>query len=344
MALTIKEAVRKWGQEYLAICGLAKYFPTMNSQSHVFFVDGNSDKGNDGVNTLGQVPEEPFLTVTQALSKCTSKANDYIFILNYPSTAPAETWPISIGKERVHILGIHQGIMPHFKVINPQDTDNPVFVFTTGGAYCELGYMIMGCSNGSAKGTIEMQTGGLFGNHIHHCGFGLWGKSNSDAAFGICTTGGSTPTIGEMLYSVIEHCKFGSLLTTSGIQIPDTFKGPNTVKGTIIRNNHFATGVRSINVLATTADFASGGIYNNTFEVPDSADGEAVYFANGAQGSVHKNYAWTVDGAVPAQNPFFDADHAGTPTMGWGMNFRGPGDVATDTLRGTGAIAAPDDN
>ncbi|GAF76408.1 unnamed protein product, partial [marine sediment metagenome] len=227
--------------------------------------------------------------------------------------------------------------------INPQTTDYPVFVFTTAGAYCELGHMIMGCTSGSAKGAIEMQTGGLFGNHIHHCGFGLWGKGSSDAAFGISVTGGTTPTIGEMMYGVIEHCKFGSLLTVSGIQIPTGFVGPNSVKGTIIRNNHFNTGVRSINVLATHADFASGGIYNNTFEVPDSADGEAVYFASGAAGNVHGNAAWVADGVQMGNNPFFDAGGTG---MGFGINTRGGGERETwsagqGTWAGSGALPTP---
>lgn len=328
MALTIKEAVRKWGPEYLAICGLARFFPTMNSESHVFFVDGNAGVGDDGVNTLGQIPNEPFLTITHALSKCTTKANDYIFILNYSSTAPAEDWPISIGKERVHILGIHQGIMPHFKIINPQSTDSPVFVFTTAGAYCELGHMIMGCSSGSAKGAIEMQTGGLFGNHIHHCGFGLWGKSNSDAAFGIRVTGGSTPTIGEMMYSVIENCNFGTLLTTSGIDVPAAFVGPNSIKGTIIRNNRFKilTGVVGINVLSTTADFGNGGIFNNRFNVADE-DGIAITLAAGvAGGLIDGNIAGALDNeASMANNPYLTTDACGPA---WGRNWKGGSELA----------------
>ena len=82
MALTIRDACRKWGNEYLTICGYHKYFPTMNSQSHVFFVDGTSTVGDDNAANQGQTPDTPLLTITKALSLCTDGANDYIFVMD----------------------------------------------------------------------------------------------------------------------------------------------------------------------------------------------------------------------------------------------------------------------
>jgi len=56
-ALNVRDCVRKYGSEYLAVCGLAKYFPLMNSESHVFFVNGGwSGVGDDDAANLGKPP------------------------------------------------------------------------------------------------------------------------------------------------------------------------------------------------------------------------------------------------------------------------------------------------
>jgi len=337
MALTIRDATRKWGAEYAAMCGLQKYFPTMNAQSHVFWVDGTSTVGNDAAGNLGQTPDTPLLTITKALSLCTDGANDYVFILDYPSTAPAETWPIAIEKQRVHIIGLLNGPIPRFKIVAPYATaDTGVFAFDinttteTYGAYCEIANLIMGCGDASSiRGAIECHQGGLWGNHIHHCGFGLYGRSSTNSKYGIVLGRSSnTYALGEMLYGLIEHCTFGTLISEAGIVVPeDADSGPNSCLGTVIRNNHFHvnSGDHGIDVLHTAADFGEGGIYNNTFELDgDAADGEAVCFASGAKGSVHGNAAWTADGAIPSNNPFYDA---GSTNMSWGANIRGGGVV-----------------
>lgn len=345
MALTIKEAVRKWGLEYLTYCGLTKYFPTMNSNSHVFFVNGTAGIGNDGVNNLGQVPDEPFLTITKALSECVDGANDYIFILDYPNTAPAETFPIRIEKQRVHIIGVRNGLLPRFKMYTPYATeDTPFFSFninaTTGtyGAYCEIANLLLGCGNASSiRGAIEFHQGGIWGTHIHHCSFGVNGRSSTNAKYGIYMGRSSdTYTAGEMIYGLIENCLFGTLLSAGGIAVPaGTDSGPNACLGTVIRNNHFHvnSGDVGIDVLRTTADFGEGGIYNNTFECDgDAADGEAVKFASGAKGSVHGNAAWTDDGVIMANNPFLDS---GSTNMSFGQNIRGPGKLANSAYIAT---------
>ena len=331
MSLTVRDAVRKWGTEYLAICGLAKYFPSMNSQSHVFFVDGTSTVGNDSAADYGQFPDAPLLTITKAISLCTTQANDYIFILNYPATAPAETWPIAIGKERVHILGVHQAMIPNFKIVSPYATaDTAVFSFESYGAYCELGHLIMGCGNASStRGAIEMHTGGLWGNWIHNCGFGLTNRSGTNAAYGISVGGlvAGEPA-GEIVYGLIEDNIFGALISADGIYVPNVpFVGPNSCCGTVIRRNRFAVAGIGINVLHTVADFKSGGIFDNYFEMSSDVAGKGITFASGAKGAVHGNVGVMMDGAAPTNNPFSDA---GTG-MGWGINYQG----------GTALLAGP---
>lgn len=337
MPLTIRDACRKYGSEYLAMCGLHKYFPTMNAQSHVFWVDGTSTIGNDSAANYGQTPDTPLLTITKALDLCTDGANDYVFILDYPNTAPAETFPIRIEKQRMHIIGVRNGLLPRFKMYTPYATaDTPFFCLningTTGtyGAYCEIANLILGCGNASSiRSAIESHQGGIWGTHIHHCHFGPIGRSSTNAVYGInFGRSSNTYAAGEMLYALIENCTFGTLLSGGGIMIPDgTDSGPNSCYGSIIRNNifHVNSGDRGVNVADTTADFHGGGIFNNIFQCDgDAADGEAVYFASGAKGSVHGNAAWTDDGVIMANNPFFDA---GTTNMSFGLNTRGGGEA-----------------
>lgn len=338
MALTIKEAIRKWGPEYLTICGLVKYFPTMNYNSHVFFVNGTSTIGDDGVNTGGQVPDEPFLTITHALSKCVDGANDYIFILDYPSEAPAETWPIVIAKQRVHIIGLQNGLIPRFKICAPgEDTDTPVFAFgivgETYGAYCEVANLIMGSEKSdSVRGAIEMHQGGLWGNHIHHCAFGLEGRSDTDVAYGIILGRSSdTYKAGEMLYGLIEHCRFGKLITAAGIYVPDgTDSGPNSIYGTIIRKNQFYVndGDVGIHIADTAANLRGGGIYDNRFILAeDNSNGDAITLAAGVRGGfIDGNIASVLlNEATMAYNPYLTTTACGPA---WGLNRKGGSELA----------------
>ena len=338
MALTIKEAVRKWGPEYLTICGLVKYFPTMNYNSHVFFVNGISTIGDDGVNTGGQVPDEPFLTITKALSECTDGANDYVFILDYPATAPAETWPIAINKQRIHIIGLQNGVIPRFKIVVPGDSDDaPVFAFAhhateaSYGAYCEIANLIMGSQKAlTGVGAIECHQGGLWGNHIHHCAFGLEGRSNTDVAYGIILGRSSdTYTAGEMLYGLIEHCRFGKLITAAGIYVPDgTDSGPNSIYGTIIRNNQFYvnSGDVGIHIADVSANLRGGGIYNNKFILAEDSVGDAITLAAGVTGGfIDGNVAGVLaNSATMENNPYLTTTACGPA---WGLNWKGGTDV-----------------
>jgi hypothetical protein len=306
--------MRKWGPEYLAICGLAKYFPVMNSESHVFFVDDGV--GNDGVNTGGQLPDEPFLTITKALSECTSAKNDFIFILNYYQ-ATGETWPISISKGQVHIIGIGYTSGP-WNWVQPTG-DTAAFSLTSGSDGVEIAGLEIGA--GATHAGIEIVTGGIWNVHIHDCGFGT--EHGMTAKHGIRCTGGSTPTIGEMINWLIDNNRFGIKLTASGIEVPTTFVGPNNVKGTIIRDNIFRVvdNGQGINVPLTTADFKDGGIFDNKFIVEGDDDGAAVLFGTGTKGMVDGNQAVYKDEsticAVATGNLFL----TGTDGMSWGRNY-----------------------
>jgi hypothetical protein len=310
----IAEAVHNWGTEYAIQAGLHKYFPVMSPESHIFFVDG--DNGSDSADNNGQTADTPLLTITAALGKCTTKKNDYIFLLNY-YRASGETWPISITKENVHIIGMASAGCPRVWVDPPSTT--AAFELAQGSAHCEIANIQIGA--GATSACIDLTCNGAWGHWIHHNYFAM--KQSMDAKYGILI--GETG-YGENIHGLIEHNIFGAGITESGICI--SANGGNSVRGMIIRNNHFTvnSGDHGVDVLNSGADFQEGGIFNNTFEVDgDAADGEAVYFVSGAKGNVHGNSAWTDDGVIPENNPFFDA---GTTNMSWGANIRGGG-VAT---------------
>lgn len=311
-AKTIDQLTDRYGARYALTCGISKYFPEMKGTSKVFWVEGNL--GSDTAPGLGQTPDAPLATITKALDLCTANTNDYIFIMNTYETE--SSYPIEISKSFIHLIGAWGNKSPMWIHGDKAAGDNPAIEFVAGGANCELAYLELGA--GTTKGGIEVATNGLWANYIHHCRFGM--SLGMGAKNGI-----RVHTTGEMINWIIENCRFGTSLTGNAIDI--IASAPNITKGCIIRNNQFqvASGDRGINC-AAGVDFDDGGIYDNIFELEgDAANGEAVYFASGAKGNVHGNAAWTVDGVIPVNNPFFDA---GTTNMSWGANIRGGG-VAT---------------
>ena len=330
----IAEAVRNWGTEYAIQVGLHKYFPVMSPESHVFFVDG--DNGSDSADNNGQTADTPLLTITAALGKCTTKKNDYIFLLNY-YRASGETWPISITKENIHIIGMASAGCPRVWVDPPSTT--AAFALAQGSAHCEIANIQIGA--GATSACIDVTSNGAWGYWIHHNYFAS--KQSMDAKYGIhCGSGSSN----EMIHSLIENNVFGAGITEAGICIASN-AGGNACHGLIIRNNHFTvnTGDHGVDVLSAGADFQEGGIFNNTFECDgDAADGEAVYFVSGAKGNVHGNAAWTDDGVQMSNNPFLDA---GTTGMSFGMNIRGCGEIGSANegtatgQTGSAALATP---
>lgn len=320
MALTVKEAVRKWGPEYLAICGLAKYFPTMNSESHVFFVDGTDGVGDNGVNTLGQIPDDPFLTITHALSKCTADKNDFIFILNYYQ-ATGETWPIVISKAQVHIIGLGYSSGPCNWVQPTGDT--AAFAISSPANGCEIAGLEIGA--GATHAGIEVIYGGVWNIHIRDCGFGT--ENGMTGAYGIRTSNGVLG--GELINALIENNRFGIKLTASGIEICSAKTGPNSIEGCIIRDNIFKinSGDVGINVAFTSADFADGGIFNNKFILAEDSTGDAITLAAGVTGGfIDGNIASVLANlATMNNNPYLTTTACGPA---WGLNRKGGSELA----------------
>jgi hypothetical protein len=308
--MNIRDATRKWGPEYLAICGLAKYFPVMNSESSVFFVNGNTGNDSDGEN--GQRPETPLLTITKALSLCTSGKNDYIFVLDYYQ-ATGETWPIAITKQQVHIIGVTDEGCPWPWI---QPPGNTAAINCSGNSgYSEIAGLELGA--GAAHGCIEFTHSGIWGVHIHHCNFG-------SSTVGMTGKHGIAMPSGANTEGLIEKCKFGGGLTNDGINLDSAAAA--ALYGCVIRNNIFRVAGIGINV-SLALNFYDGGIFDNKFVMSSDANGTGITFASGATGFVDGNVGVMEDGAAPTNNPFSD----GGTGMGWGINYKG----------GTALLAAP---
>jgi len=310
---TINELTDRYGAKYPLTCGLSHYFPVMNGSSKVFWVEGSI--GDDDAPGCGQTPDAPLDTITKALSYCSDDIpNDYIFVANCTDN---DTYPIQISKAFVHIIGAWGLNSPTWIDGDTGDQDEAAIEFVAGGANCELAYLEFGA--GDAKAGIEAASGTLWANYIHHCRFGM--SLGMGAKYGIEVIAGT-----ETINWIIEDCRFGYLLTSGGIIVPNTV-GTNGVKGTIIRNNHFSVvaSAKGINIADVSGDFKDGGIFNNTFQLDEDADGSAIYFADGAKGSIHGNAAYTDLSVYPTNAPFFDAGASGTPTISLGANVVGGG-------------------
>ena len=303
MAKNIRDCVRMYGSEYLATCGLAKYFPTMSMESSVFFVDGIN--GNDSAGNYGQTPDTPLKTIEAALALVTDNKNDYIFVLDYYQTAAA----ISVAKRLVHIIGITNKAYA-YPWIDPTG-DTAAFTIAAGAFGVEIaGFELGGGTNYAA---INVTANGSWGTHIHDCNFGS-STIGIAGKYGISITGS-----GEMIQGRIENCKFGSGLTAGGIYVSSN--GANTLRGLVIQNCDFrvpGTGDVGINI-STAGDFDEGGIFNNRFRVVAEA-GAAVTAASGVHGLLDGNVAVTDNNATITTAEVYRII-TGANGLGWGRNY-----------------------
>lgn len=169
------------------------------------FVDpghGDASDNNDGTD-----PNEPLLTIAQAMTNCTDGRGDVIWISpgTYNPTAA-----ITVNKSDVRIFGMPQGG-------NPEQPENGVVIYpaasyTTGPMFivevpCTIAYLDIITRNvthtatpatASASLVFDGEGGAFNGGfcHIHHCRFVDWWGSD----YGIWAYAGA--------YNLIEDCNF----------------------------------------------------------------------------------------------------------------------------------------
>lgn len=270
----------------------------------IFYVD--SGAGNDG--NLGTSYFCPVLTVTQALSLCTSGAGDIIQIIaNSPSSPPgSETFPIAVNKSNVTIRGSlgYPGVMLSDSGIGCDEQN--VATFEIGAHYVTIEDMYIGCDNlGTTGGIIEFNgTNSYFGVNIRRCSFDM----QYVPAYGIKVDY-------DQPYLLVEDCMFGRSdiggYTTAGIYIGNLTAG-------MIRRNIF----RKCAGIGISAGLNAGGfdILDCRFNVPSDTVGKAITLAAGSSGiwvdGNRANFGMT----GMTQNPYRDLNNDTSNT--WGLNYQ----------------------
>lgn len=98
MAVTVGNNISsQFGMPLYGISGVLPY------TGNYFFV--NEASGSDG-NTGG--PQDPFATITQALSRCTANNDDVVFVSGTVHLTAALAW----SKNRTHMIGLTGGLAP----------------------------------------------------------------------------------------------------------------------------------------------------------------------------------------------------------------------------------------
>lgn len=306
MSMNIRDAVRRYGSEYLAACGYYKYFPVMNLESSVFWVDWS---GSDTASNEGQTPDTPLLTITKALSYCTAEKNDYIFVRRHYQ-ADGETWPIAVNKTAVHIIGLADGsVVNPGPVLMPETASQEAMNITVG--QCEIAGIEFNGYSATESG-ILINTSGKWGNWIHDCQF------TTALQAGAALHGIEVPAGKEMIYGIVERCIFGIGIASDGINMASAA----SARGMIIRDNFFRVSGIGINIDGT-ADFDEGGIFDNRFNISSNAAGKAIDLADGVVGGAIDGNHVMFEGHTDA--PTAEAIQVGTTTcgMGWGVNYAG---------------------
>jgi len=269
------------GHRLVAPAGIIGAF---NTPGNVFFVDGIAgDNGNDGDN-----PASPWETIAYALSQCTNDHDDYIIILD---CYQQDTFPVSINKSRVHIIGldVENGKYPRM------NASGDTAIFTLDADYCEIARLSLNA--GASHGAIEW-TGSHGRGAIRYCWFGETGAG----LYGIYVP--ATFDAPEML---VEGCRFGAGLTSDGIRIAH-----NMTRG-IIRECTFRPQGIGINV---TNDMAVGWILDNRFLCASDANGQAITLAAASAGVFVDGNSAHIGNTIMTNNPYRDlgSNH-------WGNNY-----------------------
>jgi len=277
----------------------------------VFYVDGLA--GNNG--NIGTDPNQPWLTITYALTQCVADRNDYIIVLDHWQEV------VAINVTRVHIIGLSNYLRPnsnHSFVQMNALADTAIFTVTALANNCEIAGFSFG--GGATHAAIENIAGTPMGLHIHDCVFGH-------------SFAGGTPQdgirIGLNATNIrIEDCVFLGIPDGKGTLTRDGIHwagAGDPLNGNLERNQFKGLpgiGI-NLNFPAVTGGFT---IKDNVFAVPDLANGEAITLQAGVAGClVTGNKAMAGGDNAMATVSFRDLSTG--PPVGsenhWGQNFLG---------------------
>jgi hypothetical protein len=265
-----------------------------DTRSTVFYVDSGHARTSD-LND-GTDPDNPMTTITAALVRVTTNANDYIIVRQI--TNASETFPITITKNRVHLVSTFYRL-GHGPEIRP--------VADTAGIQLNAdnveiaGFEING---GNSAGCIQANAAGAtWGADIHHCRFGWQATTPQD---GIRMTGAV-----DKPHWTIHDNWFNDKISRDGIRIEQ-----NSTRSEIW-NNVFRcpTGI-GINLVTLCTDIYA--VHDNIFRVAAATQGDAISCNVNSLGCMFWGNQAMYLGAAPGANPYEDlgANH-------WGVNWTG---------------------
>lgn len=260
----------------------------------IFFVHAfNGDNDNNGIS-----PNEPFETITHALTLCGDDRQDYIICMSTWAQEPA--WPIRvpITNRAVHIIGPGRENGTLGAYLYPGGANEPTFLLESGAVEVEIAGSNMG--GGDDHGCIELestQRAWILHNHF----------GNSDQGLGTPSYGVSAPAGGSVHFMVCEDNVFwgdqvnvGQGISVNGFDIP-------WGSWMTIRRNRFMGCVIGIRLLSC------GGcmLIDNLFACPDS-EGAAITLvahANSVGNMITGNVAMEGAETAIAANPFLDQNN-----------------------------------
>lgn len=280
--------------------GLAAFLlPGANlTDGALFYVQ--SANGVDAAGQSGLSPDNAFLTVTYALSRCTSGDNNYIIVLDHNTPGEEDTWPIDVDVDNVQIIAAQHG--SHIPSINMVSDAAAVFDINAHDVRIQ-GFMVR---PGGANPGITF-SGSHGGMSVLGCRFDV-------GTYGLYSEMGG---IGWGL--LVERCSFVGNLTVGGIYLDDD---PASIR---IHDNVFKLTQDTGHI---AIDIVNGGqpeITANQFQIDEEV--AATGYAITLRAMVHEalvNNNWVASGVVvPAFNPYRDLHGVAAEVNNWGLNYMG---------------------
>jgi hypothetical protein len=269
----------------------------LDTRSNIFYVDSGHARAND--NNDGTDPDNPLFTVTTGLARAVTNNNDYVVVRQM--TNASETFPITITKNRVHLISTFYR-PGHGPEIRPTGVTAGLLV--TADNVEVAGFEINAGDN--TQDCVTFSTvAATWGADIHHCRFGFQmpGRDGINMAGAV-----------DKPHFTIHDNWFNDKLVRTGIRIEQ-----NSTRSEFWGNQFRLGANANIGIHLATGCTDVYAIHDNVFRVADNAaTGEGIFCVLGSTGCmIWGNQA--MEGRVAmAQNPYRDLG-----TNNWGLNYYG---------------------
>jgi hypothetical protein len=267
---------------------------------NVFYVNGGSDGPSSNGGTGAR--DDPKQTLQAALALCVSGNDDYVMVLNYGSNGrSAESWPVTVTKDQVHIIGLRATRGSKWSVATSGDAGTNAFTVT--GQRCEFANLEIG---GNTTGSGIQIGNAVWGTTIHNCWFGY--------ADGVGTHGVFVASGADAPYLTVYDNRFGQALTGDGIRIAG-----NATRG-FLGDRHHGNIFRDIAGIAINVSGSAQSleILDNDFQLLADTIGDAITLSAGTSGCyIAGNQAARTEAAVTTKY-YVDA---ASDANDWGDNY-----------------------